>query len=182
MSEKRFDIDPNHSRLGFKVRHLMVSTVRGAFGEFSGHVVVPDGDPTRARAEVVIKAASINTNAPDRDNHLRSGDFFEAEKHPDLTFKSTSVEKDGSGYRVSGDLTIRGTTRPITLQGEIESPITDPFGLERVGTSFSGKLNRKEFGLNWNQALEAGGVVVSEDVTLELDIAVVHKAEVGTQV
>jgi polyisoprenoid-binding protein YceI len=178
---KTFQIDPTHTRIGFAVKHMMISTVRGHFGEFTGQVQVEDGNPTAAVAEAAIKTASIHTGTTDRDNHLRSADFFHAEEHPELTFKSSSFEKIGDDtYRVRGDLTIRGTTRPIELEADVSGPVTDPWGNERVAVEARGRIKRSDFGLNWNAALEAGGVMVSDEVRLEIETELVAAKEAAT--
>jgi polyisoprenoid-binding protein YceI len=176
MSDDRYAIDATHSRFGFAARHMMVATVRGQFHEFSGFVTAPDGDLTRGEIEVTVNAASIDTNSTDRDAHLRSADFFDAENHPDITFRSTSVTRAGEDqYAVTGDLTMRGVTRPVTLRGAIEGRIADPYGFDRVAGTFTGRVNRRDWGLNWNLAIEAGGVVVGDEVRLELDVTVVRR-------
>ena len=175
---EQFTIDGSHSHLGFAAKHMMVTTVRGRFGEFAGKIELPEGDPAAARAEFTIQAASIDTGSEQRDAHLRSADFFDAENHPELTYRSTRVQAlGGDRYRAEGDLTIRGVTRPVTLEIEVGERVRDPWGNERVGLSASGRLNRKEWGLNWNQVLEAGRLLVSEDVRLEIDAAFVRKLE-----
>lgn len=177
-----FQIDPSHSSIGFAVKHMMVTTVRGRFGEFSGSVELPDGDPTRAQAEFTINAASVDTGVGPRDEHLRSADFFDVANHPELRFRSTRIESlGGDRYRAEGELTMRGLTKPVALEVEVGDRIRDPWGNERIGISARGKLNRKDWALNWNQALEAGGMLVSEDVRLEIDAALVmpQSAEVA---
>jgi polyisoprenoid-binding protein YceI len=172
---EQFSIDPAHSTLGFATKHMMVTTVRGKFNEFAGHVELEDGRPETARAEFSIQVASIDTGVGQRDDHLRSGDFFDAANHPELKYRSTAVRPlGGDRYAADGELTIRGTTRPITLEIELGERIRDPWGNERVGLSARGKINRKDWGLNWNQVLEAGRLLVSEDVRLEIDAALVR--------
>ena len=167
-------IDPNHSSIGFAVKHMMIATVRGRFGQFEGTVDVPDGDPTQAQAEFTIQAASIDTGVGPRDEHLRSADFFDAGNHPELRFVSRRIESlGGDRYRAEGDLTMRGVTKPVSLEVEVGDRVRDPWGNDRVGISARGKLNRKEWGLNWNQALEAGGMLVSDEVKLEIEAALV---------
>lgn len=152
----RFDIDPNHSRFGFAVRHMMVATVRGQFHQVSGWVTAPDGDPTRGEIQVTIDAASVDTGVGPRDDDLRSANFFDVASHPQITFRSTSIRKVGDDeYEVEGDLEIRGVTNSVTLRGRMEGTIDDPFGNERVAASFTGRIKRSEWGLNWNMALEA---------------------------
>ena len=175
-----YSIDRNHTRLEFSAKHMMVTTVRGSFEDFTGAVEVDGDDPTSARAQAVVKTASIWTGVEMRDNHLRSDDFFGVEKYPEMTFQSTAVEKTGENtFKVTGDLTIRDVTRPITLDVEVEGQIIDPYGNERVGLSARGRLNRKDWGLNWNQAIEAGGVVVSDHINIAVEAAIVRKAEVA---
>ena len=172
-----FKIDPAHSTLGFAVKHMMVTTVRGKFSEFNGIVELPDGgEPTQAAADFTIKAASIDTGIGPRDEHLRSADFFDAANHPELTYKSRSITAlGGDRYRADGELTMRGVTRPLSLDIELGDRFVDPWGNDRVGLSARGKINRKDWGLNWNQVLEAGRLVVSDDVRLEIDAALVHQ-------
>ncbi|MEP7105506.1 MAG: YceI family protein [Chloroflexota bacterium] len=176
----KYTIDPNHSRIEFSAKHLMVTTVRGHFTEFTGEVeLADDADLTTAQGKFAFQAASLDSGNPDRDTHLRSDDFLGAQKYPQLTFESTRIEKTGdSTYRVTGDLTIRETTRPVTLDVEVEGQLVDPWGNERVGVTARGKINRKDWGLNWNMALEAGGVMVSDNVNLVAEVALVRKAAV----
>ena len=175
-----YSIDRNHTRLEFSAKHMMVTTVRGSFEDFAGTVEIDGDDPTTARGSVTVKTASLWTGVEMRDNHLRSDDFFGVEKYPEMTFASTAVEKTGEDtYKVTGDLTIRDVTRPITLDVEIEGQIIDPWGNDRVGLSARARLNRKDWGLNWNQAIEAGGVVVSDHVNIAVEAALVRKAEVA---
>ena len=169
-----FTIDPVHSSIGFAVKHMMITTVRGRFGEFSGTVELPDGDASKAQAEFTIQAASVDTGVGPRDEHLRSADFFDAATHPELRYVSSRIQSlGGDRYRADGELTIRGVTKPVALQIEVGDRVRDPWGNERVGLAAHGKLNRKDWGLNWNQALEAGGMLVSEEVKLEIDAALV---------
>lgn len=167
LSDGTWTIDPSHSEVGFQVRHLMVSKVRGAFGSFSGNIVV-NGDT--ASVSVDIDPASINTRDENRDNHVRSGDFFDVENHPKWTFTSSSVKASGNTISVAGDLTMRGVTKPVVLEGEFLGVNTDPWGNTKVAFEASTKINRKDFGIEWNAPLEAGGVLVGEDVTISLDI------------
>ena len=170
-------IDPAHSRVGFSAKHAMVATVRGQFTEFSGTLTLDGRTPDASAAEVTIASASISTNSDDRDNHLRSGDFLDVEAHPELTFRSTGVKHEGgSEFVMTGDLTIRGTTRPVELAVELEGLATDPFGNERIGFSGRTTISRKDFALTWNVALEAGGVLVSDKVTITLDISAVRQS------
>lgn len=158
-------IDPTHTKVGFTARHLMVSKVRGTFDDLAGTVSVAD-DIAASQVEVVIKTASIDTGVADRDGHLRSADFFDAENHPDMTFRSTAFD----GERLTGDLTIKGVSRPVTLEVEFNGVVQDPWGNTKAGFEASGELNRTDWGLTWNAALETGGVLVSEKITLVLDV------------
>jgi len=168
----QWTVDPTHTQIEFSVRHMGLSTVRGRFNAFAGTVETgADGRPTAIAVD--IETASIDTNNPDRDAHLRSGDFFDAEANPVITFRSTAVtHKGGARYVVTGDLTMRGTTLGIDLEAEIGAAITDPFGLRRRAATANAVLNRKAFGLHWNQILEAGALLVSEEVKLSLDVQV----------
>jgi polyisoprenoid-binding protein YceI len=169
-----YTIDPAHSSIGFVARHAMVTKVRGNFDEFDGHIHVDAENPSQSSAKVTIKAASIDTRNADRDAHLRSNDFFAMDEYPEIVFESTSAEKvDDSTYRVAGDLTIKGVTRPISVDFEFTGSATDPFGNKRVGFEGSVQVNRKDWGVNWNAPLELGGVLVSEKVTLEFDLSAI---------
>ena len=170
-------IDPSHTRVGFSAKHAMVATVRGQFADFSGALTLDGAAPEQSAAEVTIEAASISTSSEDRDNHLRSGDFLDVETHPQLTFRSTGVRYSGSDdFVMIGDLTIRGTTRPVELKVELEGIATDPFGNERIGFSGETTISRKDFDLTWNVALEAGGVLVSDKVKITLDVSAIKQA------
>jgi len=172
-----YTLDPAHSRIGFVARHAMVAKVRGSFKDFEGSGYFDAVDPRRSRLEVTIKATSIDTGNADRDAHLRGNDFFDMEKHPEIRFVSTEVEPDGdNAYRVTGDLTIKGVTRPVTIDLEYTGSAVDPFGNERVGLEGGATVNRKDWGVNWNAALEAGGVLVGEKVHLEFDISAIKRA------
>lgn len=170
-------LDPQHTHAEFAVRHLMISTVKGRFAEVSGSIQADEADPTRSSVEIEIDAASIDTRVEQRDQHLRSADFFDVENHPKITFRSHRIEAAGDKrYRVIGDLTIRGTTREIELDVREEGRGKDPWGGERVGVSVDGRVNRGDYGLKWNQALDAGGVVVGEEVKLHIDAEFVKEA------
>jgi polyisoprenoid-binding protein YceI len=172
-----WNIDASHSHVEFSVRHLMISTVKGRFGEVSGKVVTDEGDPSRGQVEVTINAASIDTREAQRDAHLRSADFFDAENFPTLTFKSTRIAKaSGDDLTVTGDLTIRGTTREVVLDVTSEGRVTDPWGGERAGFTAKGKIKRSDFGLTWNMALETGGVVVGDEIKISIDVELVKQA------
>ncbi|CAH2031884.1 YceI family protein [Trichlorobacter ammonificans] len=168
-------IDQEHSSIAFKVRHLMVANVKGLFEKFKGTVVIDENDITRSKVEVSIDTASINTNVAKRDEHLRSPDFFDVAKYPAMTFVSTKVVKAGTGkLKVTGDLTLHGVTREVVL--DVEGPSKeskDPWGNLRSGATASAKVNRKDFGLNWNKALETGGVVVGDEVTITLEVELI---------
>lgn len=170
--QSSWDIDPSHTHAGFKVRHMMVSHVRGELGPVSGSVSLDEQAPERSRVEVKIDLAGLDTRDAKRDEHLKSADFFDAATYPTVSFVSTRVSraKDG-GYLLTGDLTIRGTTKSVTLEVEsLSAAATDPWGNVKRGASAKGSINRKDFGLGWNVALEAGGVLVGEEVKIELDV------------
>jgi polyisoprenoid-binding protein YceI len=173
-----YTIDPAHSRIGFVARHAMVTKVRGSFNEFEGHGYFDADDPSQSHLQLTIEAASIDTRSADRDGHLRSNDFFDMETHPQISFASTSVEALGDGtYRVTGDLTIKGVTKPVSVDFDYAGDAVDPFGNHRVGFEGSVVVNRKDWGVNWNAPLEAGGVLVSEKVTLEFEISAIRDAD-----
>ncbi|MCK9270737.1 MAG: YceI family protein [Bacteroidales bacterium] len=165
MKTTKWAIDPSHSEITFKVKHLMISNVKGEFKTFQATI---DGeDFTKSTISVKIDASSISTNNNDRDTHLKSDDFFEVEKYPEITFVSTSFKKTNDDeFKLVGNLTMKGATREIALDVEFGGYMKDPYGNEKAGFSISGKLNRKDFGLNWNAALEAGGVMVSDEVKI----------------
>jgi polyisoprenoid-binding protein YceI len=167
-----YTFDVAHSTFGFVARHVMVTKVRGTFREFEGSAHLDFVDLSASHVEVTIKADSIDTRNADRDVHLRSNDFFAMDEYPEIAFKSTTLEAAGVDiYRVVGDLTIRGTTKSVEFEAERSGPVTDPWGNTRIGFSGALKVNRKDWGVSWNMALEAGGIAVSEDVTLEFDIS-----------
>ena len=169
-------VDPAHAEIGFAVRHLMIATVRGRFGAVSGTVTVDEKNPHNSKVDVTVDVNSIDTRQEMRDNHLRSPDFFDVEKYPSMHFVSKKIEGDVSGeFRVVGDLTIRDVTREVTLTATLEGRTRDPWGNERAGFSASGKINRRDFGLTWNQALETGGVMVGDEVKLTIDVELVHQ-------
>lgn len=174
---KRYDVDKNHSRIGFSAKHLAITTVRGQFNEFSGYVEGDPDSPASAKGEVTVDLGSVSTNSEMRDNHLRSSDFFEAEKHPKMTWRLTGIEKTGDDtYEVQGDLTLKGVTRPITLEATLEGRIPDPFGgEERIGVVATGSINRKDWGVNWEGVM--GSVPVASDtIKIEIEAALVAKA------
>lgn len=172
-----YTIDPTHSRIGFVARHAMVTKVRGSFNEFEGTGHFDAEQPERSTLSVTIQAASIDTRNADRDAHLRGNDFFDMERFPTITFTSTAISAAGDdGYRVVGDLTIKGVTKPVTLDLELTGTAVDPWGNTRLGLEGSTVVNRKDWGVSWNAALEAGGVLVGEKVTLEFEISAVRAA------
>lgn len=169
-------IDASHTNAEFAVKHLMISTVRGRFADVSGTVITQGDDLTTAQVEVSLAVASIDTRNEQRDGHLKSADFFNAEQYPAITFRSRRVEQaGGESFRLVGDLTIRGVTREVALDVTAEGGTRDPWGGERLGFSAAARINRKDFGLEWNMALETGGVVVGEEVRLTLDVELVKQ-------
>ncbi len=172
-----YKIDPSHSRIGFAARHAMVAKVRGSFNDFEGSGYFDAEDPTKSHLELTIKAASIDTRNAERDAHLRSNDFFSMDEYPEIKFVSTKVEPaGGQTYRVTGDLTIKGVTKPVTIDLEYTGEATDPYGNERIGFEGSTTINRKDWGVAWNVALEAGGMLVSENVTIEVEVSAIRTA------
>jgi polyisoprenoid-binding protein YceI len=169
-----YNIDPAHSRIGFVARHAMVTKVRGSFNEFEGSGYFDAADPSASHLQLTIKTASIDTRNADRDAHLRSNDFLALDEYPEIRFASTQVEKVADDqYRVTGDLTIKDVTRPLTIDFELTGPVQDPWGNQRIGLEGRTEINRKDWNVTWNVALEAGGILVSEKVTLEFEVAAV---------
>ena len=168
-------LDASHSRLGFSTRHAMVTTVRGQFGEFEGTAKVDAEQPANSQVVVKIATASIDTGSPDRDGHLRSGDFFDVETYPEITFTSTQVERDGEDWVITGDLTIKDVTHSVTIPFEPTGSARDPFGNLRIGFEGQTTINRKDWGLAWNAKLETGGVLVSEKIKLQFDISAIQQ-------
>jgi polyisoprenoid-binding protein YceI len=169
-------IDPAHSQVEFAVRHLMITTVRGRFTDVKGTVVTEGDDPQTAQVEVVIDANTIDTREPQRDAHLKSADFFDAEKYPYITFKGKRVtDLRGDQFKLVGDLTIHGVTREVVLDVTSEGRAKDPWGGERAGYSATTKVNRKDFGLTWNQALETGGWVVGDEIKISIDLELIKQ-------
>ena len=172
-----YTLDPTHTRIGFVARHAMVTKVRGQFNEFDGSAVIDADDFTTSSAQLTIQAASIDTRNEQRDGHLRSNDFLALEEYPQITFASTAVEQTGpTSFDVTGDLTIKGVTNSVTIPFEFEGAATDPFGNQRVGFEGSVVINRKDYGVTWNAALETGGVLVSEKITLEFEVSAIKAA------
>lgn len=164
----QWTIDLAHSQIQFSVKHMGISTVRGSFGQFEGSIEESNGEVQKVTVDIDI--ASINTGNTQRDEHLRSPDFFDAAGHPKGQFVLTSFTRSGDDITATGDLTIRGVTKPVTLKGEVAGPAKDPWGNQKVSATLETKINRKDWGLTWNVALEAGGVLVSEDVKLQIDV------------
>jgi polyisoprenoid-binding protein YceI len=171
-----YTLDPAHSRLGFSARHAMVATVRGQFNEFTGTAQVNTANPADSKVEVSIVANSISTGNEQRDGHLLSADFFESEQFPNITFTSTDVSRDGDDWTITGDLTVKGVTKPISVPFEFTGSATDPMGNTRIGFEGAATLLRKDWGLTWNAALETGGVLVSDKIKLQFDISAIKNA------
>jgi polyisoprenoid-binding protein YceI len=166
-----YQIDPSHSSANFSIKHMMIAKVHGGFEKISGKFVYDKANPAQSIVDVTIEASSINTRDAGRDGHLKSADFFDVEKYPTITFKSTRVEKAGSDLKIVGDLTIHGVTNSVTL--DVEGPtdeLKDPWGNTKLGASATTKIKRKDFGLVWNAALEAGGMLVGDDVNISIDV------------
>ncbi|HEX8279142.1 MAG TPA: YceI family protein [Segetibacter sp.] len=172
-----YKIDVDHSDIMFKVKHLMISTVTGIFKKFDATLEVNEQDLSDAKVWFEADVDSVDTKNEGRDGHLKSDDFFNAEKFPKMTFKSTSIEKtDDNEYNLVGDLTIRDITKPVELKVEYNGSTKDPWGQERMGFEISGKINRKEFGLKWSAVTEAGGLVVADDVKMAINVEMVKQA------
>ncbi|MER5952598.1 YceI family protein [Streptomyces sp. NPDC056121] len=172
-----YTIDPAHTTIGFVARHAMVTNVKGSFTESSGTLHLDGADPSKSTASIDITMTSIDTGSADRDTHLKSSDFFKTDEFPTMTFRSTSAEAlGGDDYRITGDLTILGTTKPLTIDLEFNGSATDPFGNERVGFEGKSELLRSDWGLTWNAALETGGVLVSDKIKLTFDISAIKNA------
>jgi polyisoprenoid-binding protein YceI len=173
-----YTLDVAHSRIGFVARHAMITKVRGAFNEFDGKAYLNAEEPAKSAVTLTIKVESIDTRNQQRDAHLRSNDFLDLASYPEINFVSTAVEPLGDDtYRVTGDLTIRGVTKPVSVDFEYTGSVVDPFGNNRVGLEGSAKINRKDWGVSYNAALEAGGFLVSEEITLEFEISAIKSAE-----
>lgn len=169
-----YTIDPTHSRIGFVARHAMVTKVRGSFNEFEGSAYVDAENPSASKVAVTITTASIDTRNADRDAHLRSNDFFDMGTYPEISFVSTDVGAIDEGYRVTGDLTIKGVVKPVAVDFEYTGTAVDPYGNTRVGFEGTTTVNRKDWGVSWNTALETGGVLVGEKIVLEFDVSAIR--------
>ena len=169
-------LDPSHTLVEFSAKHLMITTVKGRITDVEGTIVSDEKNPGNSSVEATLKAVSIDTRTDQRDQHLRSADFLNAEQFPEIRFRSTRIEGDKESFKLTGDLTIRDVTRPITLDVQFEGRTKDPWGGDRIGFSATGKIDRRDFGLTWNQALETGGVVVGNDVKISLEVEAVKVA------
>lgn len=173
-----WQLDKAHSSINFSVRHMMISTVRGRFEDFDGTFDVNEADPTKSKVEITLQVDTINTKEPQRDGHLKSPDFFDAAQYPVITFKSKRVEKvSDSDWRLVGDLTIKGVSKEVTLNVEYAGQAKSPWGTVNAGFTGQAKINRKDWGLNWNQALETGGVLVSDEITISVELELIKQAE-----
>ena len=176
------EADPNHSTVGFSVKHMVVTTVRGQFPKFSSTLTFDKENPAKGSVELKVDPASINTNNEKRDGHLKSADFFDVQKCPEMTFKSKKVEKSGDKYKVTGDLSMHCVTKPVVLEASFtDNPIKSPFGTMVYPASATGKLKRSEWGLTWNKALETGGAMVSDEVNLDLEFEYLPKKAEATK-
>lgn len=173
MATTKWTIDATHSEIGFKVKHMMFTNVSGKFNSYEGTISTEEDNFENASIEFSADINSIDTNNADRDNHLKSGDFFDVENHPKLTFQSTSFTKNGDDYELVGDLSLKGVTKSVKLTTEFSGLMKDPWGNTKAGLNISGKINRKDWGLNWNSALETGGVLVGEEVRLNIEIQLI---------
>lgn len=176
--KSKWVIDPSHSEISFKVKHLMITNVKGVFKEFSGSAYTTGSDFATSDIEFTMNPGSVDTGAADRDGHLKSADFFEVEKFPAVTFRGTGLKRsDEQGvYTLNGDLTIKGITNPVKLNVEFAGTMKDPWGNQKSGYTVTGKISRKDWGLNWNAALETGGVLVSDEVIISCDVQLVKQA------
>ena len=167
-------LDPTHTLVEFSAKHLMITTVKGRITDVLGTIYTDEKDPKKSSVEATLKAASLDTRTDQRDQHLRSADFLNAEVYPEITFRSTRIEGEKDKFKLTGDLTIRDVTKPVTLDVTFEGKQKDPWGGERVGFSATGKIDRRDFGLTWNQALETGGVVVGNDIKINIEVQAVR--------
>ncbi len=168
-------VDAAHTQIGFKVKHMVVTTVQGKFNEFTGKVFYDEADVTKSSVEGTIKVASIDTDNPKRDEHLRNSDFFDAATHPEIVFKSKKIVKQGEGFAAIGDVTMRGVTKEIKVPFTITGKLVDPWGKTRVGLEATATLNRQDFGVSWNKTLDNGGVLVSNEVKIEINAQFIKK-------
>ena len=176
MATTKWVLDPTHSEVQFKVKHLVISTVTGAFKSFEGSLETDSEDFQNAKVNITLDVNSIDTNQEQRDGHLKSGEFFDAEKYPKISFTSTSLTKDGGDYKLTGDLTIKDVTKPVTLDVEFGGSAADFYGNTKAGFDVTGKINRKEFGLTWDGVTEAGSIVVGEDIKLQASVQFAKQA------
>jgi polyisoprenoid-binding protein YceI len=172
---REWQIDKAHSSIEFSVRHMMISNVKGSFGEFDAKANLQIEDLSNSKVHFEIRTASVNTNERDRDNHLRSPDFFHSDKYPTIRFESKNISKDGENVKITGLLTIKEVTRDVLVVGELQGPIKDPYGFLRMGFDGELNINRKDYGLNWNMALEAGGILVGENVKSLIHLELISK-------
>ena len=170
-----YTIDPAHTFSEFSIQHLVISNVKGGFPDISGEILYDAEDISKSSVEVILKVSSINTNVKDRDDHLRSPDFFDVEKHPDITFKSTKVERTETGLMITGTLTIKGVSKQVSFPFELNGPVTDPWGNPRIGVQGKLTINRKDYGLTYHQVLDNGGLVIGHDVHIELNLEAIKK-------
>lgn len=175
----KYETDLAHSSVTFSVKHLVISNTRGEFRDFAGTIMMDESDITKSSVNVTIKTASINTHDDKRDSHLRSADFFDVEKHPEITFKSKKVEKIGNSYKLTGDVTIRGVTKEVSVPFTLVGPVQDPWGNKRIAAQATFTVNRQDFGVSWNKTLDTGGLLVGDEVTIALEVEAVH-AKAGT--
>lgn len=176
MATTKWVLDPTHSELGFKIRHLMISNVTGKFKNFEAVAVTEGDDFSKAKMEAKVEVASIDTNNTDRDAHLRNADFFEVERYPEMKFESTKVEQvDDETLNIYGDLTIKDTTKPVKVVSEFNGIVKDPYGNTKAGFTLSGKINRKDWGINYNAALETGGVMLGEELKIQGEVQLVKQ-------
>ena len=173
-AKTQWKLDPTHTAVEFSAKHLMITTVKGRITDIEGSIYTDERDPKNSSVEVTLKATSLDTRTDQRDQHLRSADFLNVEKYPEIKFRSTKIEGDRQEFKLTGDLTIRDVTRPITLDVTFEGRTKDPWGGERVGFSASGKIDRRDFGLTWNQLLETGGVTVGNEIKIGLEVEAVR--------
>jgi polyisoprenoid-binding protein YceI len=174
-SAEKFTLDASHSTVEFAVRHMVLSTVKGQFSDISGTILYDENDLSRSSIEVVIKVASINTNNAKRDDHLKSPDFFDAGTFPEITFKSTKIEKTGDSYLLTGTLTMRNVTKEISFPFEVTGRLTDPWGNIRMGAEASLKINRQDYGISWSKTLDGGGLVVGDEVKIGLSVEAIKR-------